>query len=90
MSQAQIDELSNLFQQAATQLQAQGVLPEDWQNNSQLTRTKDAAHGDYASNIALTAAKAAKSNPRALAEQIVAALPENHTIRQVEIACRLY
>ena len=67
-------------------LQADGTLPSDWQNNSQITRTKDLSHGDFASNIALTAAKAAKANPRQLAEKIVSALPENQDIRQVEIA----
>ena len=86
MSQAQIDTLASLFNDAIQTLQADGTLPSDWQNNSQITRTKDLSHGDFASNIALTAAKAAKVNPRQLAEKIVNALPENQDIRQVEIA----
>lgn len=86
MSQAQTDTLSALFNEAARSLQADGTLPADWTNSSQITRTKDAAHGDFASNIALMAAKAAKMNPRAVAEKIVAALPENSDIRQVDIA----
>ena len=86
MSQAQIDTLASLFNDAIQTLQADGTLPSDWQNNSQITRTKDLSHGDFASNIALTAAKAAKANPRQLAEKIVSALPENQDIRQVEIA----
>lgn len=86
MSQAQIDTLASLFNAAVQTLQAEGALPADWQNNSQITRTKDASHGDFASNIAMTAAKAAKTNPRALAEKIVAALPDNQDIRQVDIA----
>ncbi|WP_350562709.1 arginine--tRNA ligase [Psychrobacter sp. CAL346-MNA-CIBAN-0220] len=86
MSQAQIDTLSTLFDQSIQTLQAEGILPADWQNNSQITRTKDRSHGDFASNIALTAAKAAKTNPRALAEKIVKALPDNKDIRQVDIA----
>lgn len=86
MSQAQIDTLASLFDQAAQTLQAEGILPANWQNNSQITRTKDVSHGDFASNIAMTAAKAAKTNPRALAEKIVAALPDNKDIRQVDIA----
>ena len=64
MSQAQIDTLASLFNDAVQTLQADGTLPSDWQNNSQITRTKDLSHGDFASNIALTAAKAAKANPR--------------------------
>ena len=86
MSQAQIDTLAALFDDAIQTLKNDGVLPNNWQNNSQITRTKDTSHGDFASNIAMTAAKAAKSNPRALAEKIVAALPENQDIRQVDIA----
>ena len=86
MSQAQIDTLASLFDSAIQALKNDGELPADWQNNSQITRTKDTSHGDFASNIALTAAKAAKANPRQLAEKIVNALPENQNIRQVEIA----
>ncbi len=86
MSQAQIDTLASLFDHAVHVLKDEGALPADWQNNSQITRTKDASHGDFASNIALTAAKAAKVNPRVLAEKIVKALPDNQDIRQVDIA----
>lgn len=86
MSQAQIDEIFALLDSAAKVLIDQGVLPADWQNNSQITRSKSPEHGDYASNIALTAAKAAKSNPRALAEQLTAALPANDSIAKLEIA----
>ena len=86
MSQAQMDTLASLFDDAINVLKQQGTLPADWQNNSQITRTKDASHGDFASNIAMTAAKVAKTNPRALAEKIVQALPDNKDIRQVDIA----
>ena len=86
MSQTQIDTLATLFDHAIQMLKDDGTLPVDWQNHSQITRTKDTNHGDFASNIAMTAAKAAKSNPRALAEKIVAALPDNQDIRQVDIA----
>lgn len=67
-------------------LQSQTVLPADFADQSQLTRTKDQSHGDFASNVALVAAKAAKMNPRALAQMLVDALPTNRTIAKVEIA----
>lgn len=86
MSQAQIDTLAALFDHAIQVLKDDETIPADWQNNSQITRTKDTSHGDFASNIAMTAAKAAKSNPRLLAERIVNALPDNKDIRQIEIA----
>lgn len=86
MSQAQIDTLAALFDHAIQVLKDDETIPADWQNNSQITRTKDTSHGDFASNIAMTAAKGAKSNPRMLAERIVNALPDNKDIRQIEIA----
>ncbi|WP_230657267.1 arginine--tRNA ligase [Psychrobacter sp. I-STPA10] len=86
MSQAHIDEIAALFEQAVQTLKAEGILPEDWQNNSQISRTKNPEHGDFASNVALVAAKAAKTNPRQLAEKIVAALPDNDSLREAQIA----
>ncbi len=71
---------------AVQSLQAEGVLPSDWNNNSNLTRTKDRSHGDFASNIAMIGAKAAGIKPRDLAEKILAALPEVTDISKAEIA----
>ena len=51
-----------------------------------IDRTRDRAHGDFACNNALTLAKAAKQNPRQLAEKIVAALPASELVDKVEIA----
>lgn len=48
--------------------------------------TKDKSHGDLATNIALMLAKSAGLNPRALAQQIIDALPEHDSIEKVEIA----
>jgi len=49
-------------------------------------RTRDAQHGDFASNVALRLAKAAGKNPRELAASIVAALPENALLARAEVA----
>lgn len=49
-------------------------------------RTRDAQHGDFASNIALRLAKAAGRKPRELAEAIVAALPPHATVLRAEVA----
>jgi arginyl-tRNA synthetase len=49
-------------------------------------RAKDPQHGDFASNIAMRLAKAARKNPRELAQAIVAALPANQLIEKAEIA----
>ncbi|HWK15368.1 MAG TPA: arginine--tRNA ligase [Rhizobiaceae bacterium] len=47
---------------------------------------RDASHGDLATNAAMVLAKAAGKNPRALAEQLAAALGSDGDIESVEIA----
>ena len=74
------------LEHAVQSLQAEGVLPSDFNNSGNLTRTKDRSHGDFASNIAMIASKAAAMKPRDLAEKILAALPEVADISKAEIA----
>ncbi|OGT44907.1 MAG: arginine--tRNA ligase [Gammaproteobacteria bacterium RIFCSPHIGHO2_12_FULL_38_11] len=52
----------------------------------QLTRTKDAIHGDFATNIAMVLAKPLSLKPRELAEKIIANLPASPLVSKVEIA----
>jgi arginyl-tRNA synthetase len=79
------DQLKNLVGQALSiftqQQQLEIDLPE-----IQIDRTKDKKHGDFACNIAMMLAKPAKMNPRQIATEIVAALPESEFVSQVEIA----
>jgi arginyl-tRNA synthetase len=49
-------------------------------------RTRDALHGDFASNIALRLAKITGRKPRELAEVIVAALPASALVQRAEVA----
>jgi arginyl-tRNA synthetase len=49
-------------------------------------RTRDTQHGDFATNVALRLAKAARRNPRELAQAIVAALPPNPVVAKAEVA----
>jgi arginyl-tRNA synthetase len=49
-------------------------------------RPKLAAHGDYATNVALQHAKALKRNPREFAQELVAALPAADWLDRTEIA----
>lgn len=78
--------IQSTLDQAVVTLQADGRLPSDWQNNSTISRTKDRAHGDFASNLALVAAKAAGQPPRVLAQAIIDALPQTAGIARVELA----
>ena len=71
---------------AIDSLKQQGVLPQDFENNSSLSRTRDRSHGDFASNIAMIASKVAGQKPRDLAEKILTALPQVDVISKAEIA----
>ncbi len=78
--------LSQLLHHAVESLQAQGVLPSDQPIDTNLERTRDRSHGDFASNLAMVLCKLAHSKPRALAEKLVAALPASDRVTRVEIA----
>jgi arginyl-tRNA synthetase len=52
----------------------------------ELERTRDPAHGDFATSIALKLAKAAKRKPRELAELLVKSLPASSLVDRVDIA----
>ena len=67
-------------------LKAEGVLPQELEPRIMVENTKDKTHGDFASNIALTMAKAAKCAPRQLAEKLCGKLPKSDNISNVTIA----
>ena len=78
--------LQQLIKQALAQLAQADTLSLDESIDVQIERARDASHGDYACNIAMVLAKAAKSNPRQLAQQIIDVLPAHESISKVEIA----
>lgn len=78
--------LEYLLQQAIEALKAQGILEGEVAPQIHLERTRDAQHGDFATNLAMLLAKAAKTNPRQLAEKVVAALPQDSLVSKIEIA----
>jgi len=49
-------------------------------------RARDTQHGDFQSNIAMRIAKAARKNPRELAQALVAALPKSPLVASAEVA----
>ena len=51
-----------------------------------IERSRDVAHGDFATGVAMRLAKAARTNPRALAAKLVQALPANDVVAKTEIA----
>ncbi|HQQ34394.1 MAG TPA: arginine--tRNA ligase, partial [Rugosibacter sp.] len=64
----------------------QTVAPEHWDVDILLERPKQASHGDFASSLALQLARSLKTNPRQVAERLVAALPVSDLVAKVEIA----
>ena len=79
-------ELEQLLLAALTRL-AGSVLPQMPPADAVVVeRTRDAQHGDFASNVALRLAKAARRTPRELASAIVAALPESPLLERAEVA----
>jgi len=51
-----------------------------------IERPKNAAHGDYACNLAMQLAKPLRKPPRDIAQALIAALPQTDFIEKVEIA----
>ncbi|HET7126504.1 MAG TPA: arginine--tRNA ligase [Lysobacter sp.] len=79
--------LRALVGQGIARLRESGTLPADIVTPEfAIERPKDRAHGDFSANAAMLLAKAAKTNPRALAQALVEALPQDPTIASVEIA----
>ena len=79
--------ISELIEGGLTALRDAGTLPADLPTPEfVIERPKERAHGDFSTNVAMLLAKAARSNPRALAQQLVDALPASEAIARVEIA----
>ena len=76
-----------LVAQAVDALRANGTVPTDLElPDFVIERPKTRAQGDFSTNAAMLLAKPARSNPRAVAQAIVDALPANDDIARVEIA----
>ena len=79
--------IAHLVAQGLSNLRAAGTLPADLATpDFTVERPKERAHGDFSTNAAMLLAKPARSNPRALAQQLVDALPASEAIARVEIA----
>ena len=72
------DSITHNIEHALQSLDLNGVV--------ELEYPADTTHGDISCNIALQLAKSADTNPRALAEELVAALPQDEQIESVTVA----
>lgn len=80
------DHLRELVNQALLDLKRAGTLVLEDEPTFAIERTKNADHGDYATNIAMLLAKPLRRNPRELAEEIAASLPKSQNIERVDVA----
>ena len=76
--------IESLLSQALDQLISDGLI--ETRPALQITRTKDASHGDFTCNVAMMLAKQAGKPPRDVAQAIIDVLGEDDTINRVEIA----
>jgi arginyl-tRNA synthetase len=79
------DSLQDLVREALERAAADGVLTMDAVPSISFERPKRREHGDWATNVALTAAKG-QGRPRDIAEAIVERLPANEVVDRVEVA----
>lgn len=78
---------TQVIEAALADLVSEGALPEGTSfKNVTLEPPRDPSHGDLATNAAMVLAKPAKTNPRALAELIVAKLDAHPSITSADIA----
>ena len=80
------DAVAALFEQALDQLIADNIINSVDRKPVQIENTRDPAHGDLATNVAMMHAKAAQIAPRVLAEKLIEHLPASETIAAVDIA----
>ena len=80
------ESLEVVLHQALTSAVQAGELPLDEFPLPTLERPREEGHGDWACTVAMRLARAARMNPRAIAQILVDNLPENNLIESVEIA----
>ena len=78
--------IENLLRHALADLPEDLVPAEARPLHIEVDSTRDARHGDFASNLAMRLAKASGRNPRKLAEALVQSLPVSPAVAKVEIA----
>ena len=79
-------QIAELLSTVVATLKSQDVIPAELEPRINVENTRDKAHGDLATNLAMMLAKPAKKNPRELAQLIVDALPASELVEKVEIA----
>ena len=63
--------IEKLIRESISSINKDNSITPELLNNIRVDRTKDRAHGDFASNIAMMLAKPLKKNPRQIAQDII-------------------
>ena len=80
-------EVRMLLRAALDEMAAAGALPPGALPSDPLVeRARDRAHGDFATNVAMVLAASARRNPRELAAELVARLPQSPMLERAEVA----
>jgi arginyl-tRNA synthetase len=80
------EHIQELLSQSLLHLQREGTLRLEQEPAIQLERTRNSAHGEFASNLAMTLAKQAGMAPRILAQAIIDHVPRSRQVEKMEIA----
>ena len=75
-----------IIHDSPTQLVSNDELPSIEWNTPQVTRPKEASHGDWSTNIALVLAKVAKTNPQLIADKLITLMSERPEFSKIEKA----
>ena len=78
--------ITDLINSAVSGAIEAGDLPNVGNINISVEKPKQAEHGDYSTSVAMTLASSAKMRPRAIAEAIVARMPDDSMVGTVSIA----
>lgn len=78
--------VEQLLATAIAALKQSALIPNDVNVEIRIDRSKDASHGDFASNAAMILAKPCQKSPRELAQLLVDHLPKHPSLAGVEIA----
>jgi arginyl-tRNA synthetase len=80
------EEIGRLLRQAAEAAQLRGLLPQVALPEITVEPPQRAEHGDYATNLALRLARAARMAPPQIAQVLIQSLPPNDVIARAEVA----
>lgn len=80
------ERITEALEAALSTLVEDGQIPADHGIQVQVTRTRDRAHGDFTTNLAMQLAGLARTAPRALAARLQQALTATPGIEAIEIA----